>query len=100
VRDARGQEGAVDAAIAVIDALLLDAVEDDMRQAMRLGVFRRADRRRVAQFYLGGIEKLALSSLASDQPFDRESLVADVVDFELFGLMNDERRARPKEQRR
>jgi AcrR family transcriptional regulator len=94
VRDARGLDGAVDQVIAMIDGLVFDAIEADVRTAQRIGVLRRGDTRLIARFILGGIEKMVLAALADDAPVDLDAIVDTAVELELFGLLHQRHTSR------
>jgi AcrR family transcriptional regulator len=90
LRDARGLDVGVDELLARIDALLLDAMEADIRAAQAAGLARPGvDARLAAQFVLGGVEKVVLSALArpGDAPVDLDAIVRATVELELFGLL-------------
>jgi hypothetical protein len=66
-------------------------MENDIRAAQKAGVVRAdVDCRLAAQFVLGGVEKVVLTSLSSDAPVDRDKLVQKTVEMQLFGLLNPE----------
>jgi len=91
LRDARGLDGLVDEALARVDALLLDACEDDLRASQRAGILRaEIDPALAARFVIGGVEKVVLTKLASDEPVDLDALVAALVHQQLFGLLRPE----------
>jgi AcrR family transcriptional regulator len=86
LREARGLDGAVDQVIEMIDNLVFDAVEADVRAAQEAGLFRRGDSRLATRFLLGGVEKLVLFALQEDGPIDLDAIVTAAVEMELFGL--------------
>lgn len=94
LRDARGLDGAVDALIRRVDAVVLGALVEDLRAAERLGVIACPDVERTALFVLGGVEKMVLGALERDEPVDLEGVVATAVRLQLFGLLTDTARAR------
>ncbi len=67
--------------------MMLAAMEADLKGAQRTGLLRAHDARLVARFMLGGIEKMALTALARDEPVDLDVIAAVAVDVELFGLL-------------
>jgi hypothetical protein len=92
LREARGLDGAVDDALARIDAAMLGAMEGDMRAAQAAGVLRRdVDARLAAQFVLGGVEKVVLAALAGDAPVDLDAIVRATVEIQMFGLLDRKR---------
>jgi len=92
VREGRGQDPDVDRVIAAIDRLLLEALEGDLRSAQRLGILRPGDPAMIAQLFLGGIERIIFTTLETDAPFDRAALVQQIVDVQLFGILDLHRR--------
>jgi len=88
LRHTRGTDGAVDDALARIDAAMLGAMEGDMRAAQAAGVLRSdLDARLASQFVLGGVEKVVLSALAGDGPVDLDAIVKATVEIQMFGLL-------------
>lgn len=90
LRDARGLDGAVDQIIGLIDNLVLQALETDLQAAQAAGILRAGDCRRMARYLIGGTEKLVLDALAQDAPIDLDTIVTEVVDLELFGILSKE----------
>jgi AcrR family transcriptional regulator len=90
LRDARGLDGAVDRAIAKIDALILRAMEADLAAAQRARLLRKGDPRLIARYLLGGVEKMVLIALGDDEPIDLGAIVDIAVDLELFGILHEE----------
>lgn len=90
LRDARGLDGAVDEMLARVDEALLGALERDLRAAASTGLMRAVDPRLAALYILGGVEKIVLAALASNDPVDLDRIVDVAVDLELFGLLNEE----------
>jgi AcrR family transcriptional regulator len=88
LRDARGLDGAVDEVLAKIDGILLGAMEADIRAAQAAGLVRAdLDARLIAQFELGGVEKVVLATLATDAPLDLDTLVEACTKLQLFGAI-------------
>jgi AcrR family transcriptional regulator len=96
LRDARASsDGAVDEAIARIDAAMLGAIEADMRAAQGAGVLRNdLDARLAARFVLGGVEKVVLAALAGDEPVDLDAIVKATVEIQMFGMLKKAEGAR------
>ena len=90
MRDARGLDGAVDRAIAKIDRMILKSMESDIRAAQKTKLICGGDPRLMARYLLGGVEKMVLAALSSDERIDLEHLVAVAIDLELFGILNEE----------
>jgi AcrR family transcriptional regulator len=89
LRDARASsDGAVDEAIARIDAAMMGAIEADMRAAQTAGVLRAdLDAKLAARFVLGGVEKVVLAALAGDEPVDLDAIVKATVEIQMFGML-------------
>lgn len=88
LREARGLDGAMDKMLAKIDALMLQHIEADTRTAQQAGlVLPHVEPRLVAQFVLGGVEKVVLSALAADEPIDLDAIVRSLVEMHLFGVL-------------
>lgn len=90
LRDARGFDGVIDRVIARIDAVMLEAMEDDCRASQAAGLTRPGDPRLMALYVLGGVEKMVLTSLASDEPVDLDAIVDLAVEMDLFGTLKEE----------
>jgi AcrR family transcriptional regulator len=88
LREARGLDGAVDEVLAIIDGVMLGALETDLRAAQSAGVMRKGDCRMMARYLLGGVEKIVLHALVQTEPVDREAIVRATVEMELFGLLD------------
>jgi TetR/AcrR family transcriptional repressor of mexJK operon len=91
LRDARGLDQVVEKVIAEIDALLLGALEREIRAGQTLGILAAGDPRLLARHNLGGIEKVVLMALArDDEPFDLGAVVRDTVRVQLNGILAEE----------
>ena len=90
LREARGLDGGIDAVISRIDALLLGAIEGDLRAAQESGFIRAVDPKLAALFILGGIEKVFLAHISSHERPDLEKLIEKIHELELFGLLTEE----------
>jgi AcrR family transcriptional regulator len=88
LREARGIDGGLDALTAKIDKLILAALEADLCTAEAMGLVRTGDQRLVAQYLLGGVEKIVMAALAVDEPVDLDRIVRAAVQIELFGILN------------
>jgi AcrR family transcriptional regulator len=93
LREARGLDRAVERVIARIDETVLDAIIVDTRAAQDAGLLRQGDTRLIAQFILGGVEKMVLSALHGEAAIDLGTIVDTAVDLELFGLLSDRSRS-------
>jgi AcrR family transcriptional regulator len=90
LREARGLDGGIDEVISRIDALLLGAIEADLRAAQEAGFIRAVDPKATALFILGGVEKVFLSYIATHQRADIEKIIEKIHEAELFGLLTEE----------
>jgi AcrR family transcriptional regulator len=88
LRETRGLDGAVEAALGRIDAAMLGAMEGDMRAAQAAGILRAdLDATLAARFVLGGVEKVVLAALAGDTPVDLDAIVRATVEIQMFGML-------------
>ncbi len=90
LRDARGINGAVDASIAKIDALVLRSLEADLRIAQAARLMRKGNTKLIARYILGGVEKLVMTALTDNEPIDLDAIVNVAVELELFGILHEE----------
>lgn len=90
LREARGLDGVIDDAIAKIDRMILRAMESDIRAGQNTRLLRRGSPRLMARYLLGGVEKMVMSSLTSDEPIDLGAIVETAVELELFGILSEE----------
>jgi TetR/AcrR family transcriptional regulator len=89
MREARVMDGGIDEVVRRVDEVVLRALEEDLATAHRLGVIDCADPRRTALFVLGGVEKMVLTALESDEPLDLEAIVRVATRIQLFGLLSE-----------
>jgi AcrR family transcriptional regulator len=87
LKDARGLDATVSRAIAEIDDRMLAALEADVRAAQRLGILRAGNPKLVARYLLGGVEKMVLAALTSDERIDLDAIVELAVSIQLFGIL-------------
>ena len=99
LRDGRGLDGGVDEVIGRIDDLLLAALQADLSAARAAGLLRVRDSRLTARFLLGGVEKMVLTALVSDEEVDLDAIVSTAVDLELFGMLDPAPRATARRTR-
>ncbi len=90
LRDARGFDGVIDRMIARIDAVMLDAMIDDCKASQDAGITRDGDPRLMALYVLGGVEKMVLTALQTDEPVDLDAIVDLAVKVDLFGTLKEE----------
>ena len=90
LREARGLDGVVDRVVEKIDALILAALESDLRVAHKAGVLRRTDLKLTARYLLGGVEKMVMAALAADEAIDLEQIADVAIEIELFGILSEE----------
>jgi AcrR family transcriptional regulator len=90
LREARGLDGVVDAAIAKIDGLILREMEADIRAAQAGRVMRKVPPKLAARYLLGGVEKMILATIAADEEIDIAAIVDTAVELQLFGILHEE----------
>jgi AcrR family transcriptional regulator len=94
LREARGQDGGIDAIVASIDKVVLGALVADLTAARDLGIIDCADPALTAEFVLGGVEKMVLRALEREQPVDLEAIVRAATHIQLHGLLSERTRRR------
>ncbi len=87
LREARGLDGALDDAILDIDKKVLRALESDLRAAQEQRLLRKGNVKLIARYILGGVEKMVMMALASEESIDLGAIVDVAVDLELFGIL-------------
>lgn len=90
LRIARGT-GFVRESIAKIDQHVMALIEADMRAGMERGVLRTFDPHIVAQFIVGGIEKIVLTALDEERPLDVPRIAREIADLVSSGFVPAER---------
>ena len=90
LREARGLDGVVDAAIAKIDGMILREMEADIRGAQLGRVMRKVPPKLAARYLLGGVEKMTLAAIAADEEIDLPAIVDTAVELQLFGILHEE----------
>jgi AcrR family transcriptional regulator len=90
LREARGLDGVVDAAIAKIDDMILREMEADIRAAQAGRIMRKAQPKLAARYLLGGVEKMILAAIAADEEIDLPAIVDTAVELQLFGILHEE----------
>jgi AcrR family transcriptional regulator len=94
LREARGLDGGIDAVIRRIDGAVLDALVGDLESARALGVIECDDVRLAALFILGGVERMVLAALESEERLDLDAIVRVATRLQLDGLLSEATRRR------
>jgi AcrR family transcriptional regulator len=92
VREAVGLDVGIDAILHSIDELVIDRFASDLEVARRAGIIRAdVDPRAAALFVLGGVQKVALDALGSDDgAIDLGALALRVTRMNMLGLLAEE----------
>jgi len=94
LREAVGLDASVEQILGEIDQTLIGVVAADLARAQRAGIARpELDPTHTATLMVGGVEKLALAALRSDQPVDLDRLSLEASRLHLVGTLSD--RVRP-----
>jgi TetR/AcrR family transcriptional regulator len=86
LRAGRGADGVVDDILRKIERAVLETMEDELRAAKQAGVIRPLDERFVARFFLGGFEKIVLSTLDDDRPLEIDEIAREAALLEVCGI--------------
>ena len=90
LRESAGIDVDVEKIISDIDKSLIAIVEQDLTTSQKLGFVRAdMDPRLTATLMVGGIEKLALTALRSDEPIDLEALSMATAKLHVAGLLSE-----------
>jgi AcrR family transcriptional regulator len=89
LRAGRGAGGVIEEILGRIDAVVLETLESELRQAMAAGVVRPLDERFVARFFHGGMEKIVMMYLDEDRPIDVQAIAREAALLEVCGIFND-----------
>jgi AcrR family transcriptional regulator len=89
LREARGLDGGIDEVLRRIDGSVLDALVADLETARAIGVIDCDDPRLAALFIMGGVERMVLAAIESDQPLDLDHIVRVATRLQLHGLLSD-----------
>ena len=95
LRMARGT-GFAREALARIDAQVVSVIAADVRAAVELGVVRAFDPQVVAEFIVGGIEKLVVRALDEGRAIDVARITREIAMLVSSGLVPDERSTPPR----
>ncbi len=91
LRVARGT-GFVRETLARIDAQVVNLIAADVRTAVELGVLRAFDPQIVAEFIVGGIEKIVIRALDEGRAIDPVRITREIAVLVSSGLLPDEHR--------
>ncbi len=89
LREAVGLDAQVESILAEIDDALIAIVEHDLRLAHASGYVRDLDARAVATMIVGGVEKIGLAALRSDQAIDLDQLAHEATMLHAIGTLSD-----------
>lgn len=89
LREAVGLDVEVEKILSEIDEALISIVERDIKRAHAAGYLRDLDARAVATMVVGGIEKLGLAALRSDEPVDLDALAREAATLHAIGTLSD-----------
>jgi len=89
LREAGGLDVDIERVLGEIDDGLIRVIAEDLAAAQRAGIVRDIDARVQATLMVGGIEKLALAALRSDEPVDLRALAREVARFHATGSIAD-----------
>jgi AcrR family transcriptional regulator len=89
LREAVGLDVDVEKMLGEIDETLIAIVERSLVASQRAGFVRELDARAVATMVVGGVEKLALAALRSDEPVDLDRLAREATRLHAIGTLSD-----------
>jgi AcrR family transcriptional regulator len=89
LREAVGLDVDVEKILGEIDATLVSIVERDIIAAQEAGYLRPMDAHAVALMMVGGVEKLALDALRSEEPVDLDRLAREATRLHAIGTLSD-----------
>jgi AcrR family transcriptional regulator len=98
LREAVGLDVDVEQVLGEIDEALIAIVERSIAASQKAGFIRELDARAVATMVVGGIEKLALATLRSDEPVDLDRLAKEATRLHAIGMLSDRLKPEPEEQ--
>jgi hypothetical protein len=98
LREAVGLDVDVEQVLGEIDEALIAIVERSIVASQRAGFIRELDARAVATMVVGGVEKLALATLRSDEPVDLDRLAQEATRLHAIGTLSDRLKPEPKER--
>lgn len=94
LREAVGLDVDIEKLLGEIDDGLITIVAEDLARARDAGVVRDLDPRVTATLMVGGVEKLALAALRSDEPLDLDTLAVETARLHGVGVLSDRIRDR------
>jgi AcrR family transcriptional regulator len=89
LREAVGLDVDIEKLLGEIDDTLIAIVERSLIEAQQAGFIRELDPRAVATMVVGGVEKLALAALRSDEPVDLDRLAREATRLHAIGMLSD-----------
>jgi AcrR family transcriptional regulator len=89
LREAVGLDVDVEKLLGEIDETFIAIVERSLISAQRAGFVRELDARAVATMVVGGVEKLALAALRSEEPVDLDVLAREATRLHAIGTLSD-----------
>ena len=89
LREAVGLDVGAETVLAEIDETAIGIVERSLAASQAAGFIRDLDCRAVATLVVGGVEKLALAALRSDQPVDLDKLAREATRLHAIGTLSD-----------
>jgi AcrR family transcriptional regulator len=89
LREAVGLDVDVEKMLGEIDDVLIAIVERSLVAAQRAGFIRELDAKAVATMVVGGVEKLALAALRSDEPVNLDVLAREAASLHAIGTLSD-----------
>ncbi len=89
LREAVGLDVNIEHLLGEIDDSLIAIVEGDLRAAMEAGIVRQLDPKLTATLMVGGVEKLALAALRSEEPIDLKAMARETARLHSTGLLSD-----------
>ena len=89
LREAVGLDIDIERLLGEIDDGLISIVESDLELGKRAGLVRDLDARITATLMVGGVEKLALTALRSDEPVDLRALAYEAARLHGIGVLSD-----------
>ena len=95
LREAVGLDVDVEKMLGEIDDTLIAIVERSLVASQRAGYVRELDAHAVATMVVGGVEKLALAALRSDEPVNLDVLAREATRLHAIGTLSDRLKPEP-----